>query len=780
MAKGFCILPEVAEALKNAVAKGEWSLETLYEMSSKQRQNLFKKYTDIDTALSINVAYEKAMISKQQDALTKWVGSVFVASKTSEKAQVDVFHKIQELQKNGYIKIKKNDKGELEVDEAGDILLDGIIEDSLGITLTNEEMSTLMNLNKELEALAEDRNDLGLPTEEYFAKRREMENYMLSRVPSHPLAIATGTIGRGSMLFSLKSPILNIESNTIQGVLQKVEKRITRGITGRKVKIPSQLKELGKEYNKYATNMMWKYGFDVTRIVSLTSDVKTLGEIRQVHSQGEGKTRAVGRFYEDIVFNKMLSVPDVAFAAWQASDSVALWAMETAKKEAQENPDIDIEDRAEEIMRDALTITPQTAEGREIRDIAIADAQRATWTNDGALAKFALKSRDLLNIGSFRLGDLIAPFVKTPANVIQAGVEYAGGGIAVGTQKYLQTIKDNQDLARSNPIKTFKAIMEAEPIIAEAIARSFVRAGLGMTFAFLFAMSFDPEDFWGPYPKGLTEGKEKDWYRLQNATASSVRLGDKWVSLDYLGPIGSPVLGLLYSKKYGQENLLDGLLNYMRGGGSQLLSTPAVEDVVGTYDSFQDFMNPRGDSPEEVAMAGVQGLIDFVRARTIPGILNDIAKTVDPYERDTYDPTNPFTKVMSTIPGLRQQLPIKETIFGQKVETEDTQLIFGARVKTVNENKIIEEYQKLREVGLSPVVSNIEWTSKDFKLAKERLSESDYNAMVDQFQEQWIADATAYIDSEEYIVAGNETKKDEFNKIRRTAYKKALKDYGKK
>jgi intein-encoded DNA endonuclease-like protein len=164
MAKAFCIPKNIAEQLKESVRNGEWNMQTLWDMTSKQRHELFMKYVDDATALRMNAGFEQAMISEQQNALVKWAEKVFVGqdekTKSSKKGVVD---KIKELNEVGYLKATINKDGEVEADDATKIFLSDLVEEKLGASISEEEMKTITEKTKILEQYEKDRDEFGLP-----------------------------------------------------------------------------------------------------------------------------------------------------------------------------------------------------------------------------------------------------------------------------------------------------------------------------------------------------------------------------------------------------------------------------------------------------------------------------------------------------------------------------------------------------------------------------------------------------------------------------------------
>ncbi len=761
MAKAFCIPKNIAEQLKEAVRNGEWNMQTLWDMTSKQRHELFMKYVDEATALRMNAGFEQAMVSQQQNALVKWAEKVFVGQDEKTKSSKrDIIDKIKELNEVGYIKTTVGKNGELQMNEEAEIFLSDLVEESLGVSISEQEMKTITEKTKLLEQYENERDEFGLPVNEYWEARRDIENYIKSLVPAKNLKVATSLIGRGTMLFSVKSPFLNIESNTLFAAIQKMEKRISRLLTGRNVSAPSEVNNFMSGYRKRVLEIMNKYNYDVTRIFDLKSEMKTLGEEKQVHAQGKGAIRKVGRFYEDIVFSKLLSLPDVFYSAYAFSDSAGLWSAEIAKSEGLSGAALDA--RALAISKDAVKIQPETLEGQKVRELAILDAQHATFTDDTVYSTVGLRMREVLNTasGNLRVGDLMIPFVKTPANVIGAGLEMGGLGLVEGVLLLPDAVKD---IKSGNYVKMDKAI------------RKIVSTGLGWTLAYILSAIFEPEDFIGAYP---TSAKERQLMNEKGAMPNSIKINGKWISIDYFGAIGTALLGFMYARKYKDASIIDKITAYLSGSKVALTNFPGMEEVSSLTSYLSEGDEIKFD-PEKFRENAIADAIDFIRARTVPALVSDFAKMTDEFERDTYAKTDPLAKLKASIPVLRQTLPVKKNVFGEEIRTEAwwSVALFGSRLKTAKKGELIDEIVRLDQTGNAPSITNSEWTSPRVESMKEWLSESDYKAMISMYQKEWVDESLDLIESNKYQKLSDDEKANELTKIKEAALEKALKKY---
>ena len=491
MAISVCITSAVADRLKKEVENGNLSIQKLDEMTSQERHNYFANLTDESTATVINAGFEQAITSSVQGAVKDWVDKVFNPQEKVEVSPKDrnalitgaksgeyndmvgmtkeeLTNKFQSMgfedkvaQKLGSTFIKldatstqrdieswayqqgKSELGGL-VSKVEELYSKGIVnpknqQDTLedlialqmGAKVTEEELSRIMDYSQKLTDLSVNKDQFGNPTLEYMKVRREMENFMDSLNPQSELKIATSSVSRAMMLLSPKSFNMNVIGNSTMAVLSGIERRIMNLSLG----IHPSLAKVMADYVKTAVTTYSQTSFDITRSMDLSIRKKTLGE-DIIHSQGEGRFRASARVLEDIVYNKMLGVPDVAYASIAFADTTSILAMKEAKRLGLRKQEAT--NKAIEIMKDAMSIEPKTEIGYVIRHTAIAEAQYSTSTQDGFLAEKAMGIRKWLNVGDVRYGEMTIPFVKTPANIVETGVKYGGGGLVTSAIKFAE------------------------------------------------------------------------------------------------------------------------------------------------------------------------------------------------------------------------------------------------------------------------------------------------------------------------------------------------------
>jgi hypothetical protein len=280
--------------------------------------------------------------------------------------------------------------------------------------------------------------------------------------------------------------------------------------------------------------------------------------------------------------------------------------------------------------------------------------------------------------------------------------------------------------------------------------RAAVRAGLGITFAYLLSQVFKPEDFIGQWPTSKTE---QQLLTERNATTNSVKVGDKWVSLDFLGPLGAPLLGFLYAKKYG-GNPLDKAFRYAQGTGQTLQNLPGLKEFAGAYTNIQQ-NEPTDKNGLDAALPALEkSVVGFLENRIVPTLVNDAAKITDKFDRET-DKNDVLAAAKKQIPGVRETLPVKHTIFGDPIQTEGwmSTLLFGSRVKTAIDNPLVKELVSLDKQGELPAITDVSRTSQRAKDLKAQIGDSQFHDAMLYFGNNLKTNMQDAIDSSDYTDA---------------------------
>lgn len=776
----FCLPIALAEELKAAAKRGEIDIAKMYDMNSAERRALFTKYVDGETAKLINGGFEKAMVSNQKTALKNWAEKTFTGGEKSKVVQKDVFKKINELASDSLL-TPKEEKA----------FLEDLVAQKLGITISPEEGKMIAEKAGKLQELQAKIPAFGDHTQaraeqiEYFKAKREMENYLESLTPSSNMKVATSTIARGNMLFRLGSILVNINSNNIEGAMGAIVRRSQERVVG------GLNSDYGAKQSQFHLEVYNKTGYDLTRLTSLDSEKKVLGE-DMVHSQGKGTIRAIGRWYEDKVFGLTQGTPDVIAASFAGNDRGNLMSTKMAYSEGLKGEEA--KKRALEIFKDASQVEPKTKEGQQVRDSMIIDAERSTNTDKRFLAERALKIRNLLNVGDLRFGDLNVPFVKTTANSIQSALQTAGVTVPVEVPvRLLKMIKLVSSYGGGEGFSGFKqnagnkeAWGEASEKAWRGFGETMVRAGIGLLAGWLLANAIKKEDYMGIYP---TTEKERELMRLKNATPNSIRINGHWYSLDWFGPLAAPLIGQLTAKKYGND-LPSAAYYYLTGAGYQVLRTPGIDYATQALTGLAKVLTASAKNTYQQTIQDVGNyLVDFTASRSFPQVIADVALLTDNVVRDTSSREDILAPLKGKIPGFmenvpgfkdfnRGTLPEKKTVFGDTTATEGWgALILGGRFKTDTSTPLINELSRLSESGNLPSITDVSKTSIRAKQLKEQIGDEKFSAAMEWYTGQFKGKLTKLINTSTYRRSNDEEKAKQIDKVKADQFDLMLQRY---
>lgn len=748
MATG-CIPPNVAASLKAYFAKNP-SMTKFRSMSSAERLAFMEKGLPRDMAIKVVGDFERALLKKQTAALDAWKDKSF-GNKTGSPEYNNLSRKLAELQKNGVINPY----------DAKDFL-STLVESRLGMEVTPAEFNEISKRSADLETTFQKKDKFGNPELEYWIKRNEMDKYIQSLTPTSKARVAFSTIRRGAMLATIKSPIVNIISNTVMGSMTAAERRIFLGA------LRGESADLAREYKTKVWEIYKASGYDISRMSGDWTDVRIRGE-NITHSQGPGATRAAGRFFEDTVFKYSMGGPDVLASAHAFADYADLASTQLAKGIGRQRGYGEAQTRqlARKIFMEATQLKDRSEyslEARTVRDQAIADARYSTYTNKGWLADAAMGFREALNKVNpdLALGDQLMPFVKTPANVIQAAIDYSQLGFA----KCLVNLPKASAQAQQGNMEPMRQLF-----------RDFAKAGFGSVMAAALVYMTKPDDFVGAYD--TLSSRQKAFRGMKNAPVNAVRLpmlGNRWVSLDYFGPLAAEYTGLMYARKYG-KNIPDKILQSFRGAGAQIISVPGLRALADLYSGVKEATAP-GTTFKSTAEGAVNSATDYARSVIIPGGLYDIALATDPYLRKTS--RGMVSKFKAGIPGLRETLPpATGATTGQPLHAEPwyLQMLFGSRVKRAETDDVVQELSRLEEVGAKPAVGSIEFGER-MKKFRTQTTEEKFNQAVSHFQSTYGARARNAMTSSVYIQSENEDKAKILNELRDKILDETLRTYG--
>lgn len=609
------------------------------------------------------------------------------------------------------------------------------VNERLGLSLTKEQaLEITRRADEMMQSLENSIGDYGNPSADYFRKLSDMEAYANSLAPSSALRIYTDLIGPTNLMASIKTPAFNIIANVPVLALR---------IAGRRAKIGQMTsivpKENIKQYLKKSSEIFRETGYNLSTMTTDTPQKTILGE-KITHFNETSKLQKVyadflkyGIGYGDLIFK------DFAFV-----DSVAL----QATKESNGN-----ESKAVELFNDAVRVEPTTDIGKQIRLEAQTDALVSTYQNEGAFASGSLKIRSGIDKMTYGLlGKFFIPFAKTPGNVIGYSAEKAFGP-AVELAKGIITGKVDKP--------------KLKMLMAESALAYFLSAALVF-------LGTDDDDYMPPY--ALADEKTKQVARELNIPYNSIRIGNKWYSLDIIGPLGAIVSGFLQARR--DDGIIGRSAAFLSGTLLQLGSIPGIGGVSNITEGVEKQINKiKQNKGEEAGLEMIESVIDALYSRTVPAFVSDIAKVFDQYEREAKG----FQKIQKKIPFARNLLEekISKTTGqaeprGEPITRIITDILAGARIKEQIINDIADEVFRLNSVGEGVNLSDITRSGDLAKLTDEQKRD----ALI-MFAQEYSQKVDDLIKTSSYKSKTDEGKKDAINDVRRAIVKKIKSKYSK-
>lgn len=231
--------------------------------------------------------------------------------------------------------------------------------------------------------------------------------------------------------------------------------------------------------------------------------------------------------------------------------------------------------------------------------------------------------------------NILAPFVRVPSAFISRTVDFTPLGIP-------KEIFSQVSHSRFDQRRLAQAIGEG------ATGTGLIALGIALTQNNLLS---------GAYPKN--DQKEQQRWKAEGITANSVKLGNTWVSLNYLGP-----LGLLFGagrnlEKAKSESAASKAGRAVAGLGQGLLAQSFLTGLTGFNDALQD--------PERSA----KSYLNSQAGSTVPAVLNDLGNLIDKYQRQA---DTPLDAIKNRIPGLRQTNKRKQDVYGNDLKQPSTGL----------------------------------------------------------------------------------------------------------
>ena len=231
--------------------------------------------------------------------------------------------------------------------------------------------------------------------------------------------------------------------------------------------------------------------------------------------------------------------------------------------------------KANALFKEYCRLNTTSDEAKIARKQALAVANMAVFTQDGIMASALNHIRSSLNTMSrgllglqpngFGLGNILAPFLKTGANITEMGLS--------ATLAPVRLVMTAMQKLQGKEIPDVKKI---------ALRSDWINlAWMSVVIAVLAAINSDDDEWYiEPYQPGQAYDPDKPY--------DSVNFGGVWVKVDIFGPLAIPLRAAMKAVNEWEKRKMAAVADGLFFGGMEALSdTPLVNQVT---DSSLDYM----------------------------------------------------------------------------------------------------------------------------------------------------------------------------------------------
>ena len=522
-----------------------------------------------------------------------------------------------------------------------------LLKQKLGLAPTREQLRQISRLTSEVnKVIAKYRADVRegkkpvIDPSDVLKAQNELNNYMTAQVGSSKMAQfadATNSFMMANMLWNPATQFKNIVGNTMQMIphlLGSVAKYRNIGT----IQMAEKMKIIGNALKIQATT-----GYNVYSLTDFF-DRKTLWAEKYYEP-----TTITGKGIRAPL--TLLGLSDTVFKGFVFLNHADIMATHMAQNEGKENnwSKEQIEKRAKELFYQALNTDPRTITlaGQKIRSEALVEGEEATFTQDSKTAQFANQFRNILNFGKKTgVGNLLIPFTSTVANIAQDAV----ANWSLGTVK--EAIKNPRALFDAiNPMIDKESRKAAWKTIAPEY-KNLIKNVLGiLLMVYIAATMGDDDDFVLDY--NLQTELDKDIRQNRNAPyGTAVRIGDKWVQIDFLSGAYLPLQTYLTARRHNFTT--DGWLQGLFGWRDLM---PGVGEMESLLKDYQNSLKYNKDS-ESAAVGELltdQGTEILTRLIPMGALANQIGNITDETKREKYNRW--YDRILGRLPWARETLP---------------------------------------------------------------------------------------------------------------------------
>lgn len=426
------------------------------------------------------------------------------------------------------------------------------------------------------------------------------------------------------MLTNVKTHLRNVLSNAAYMGLRKADSAVAMGLE----------RLLVRDADKRSAALGWrhtKHGQSIMPALKERAELAVLEMQKKgaKYEQGVGQLKQKRKFFGLSKVGEMLNSANRWNSDWLEREDV--WFFKPAYIDA---------------LGQAMTARGVTEITPELHSIAMQRALESTFRADNAISDIFSSLKRFQNettIGKRLFGhawDVVIPFHKTPANIATQTIMHSPVGIAVGAVEFYNATRG----------KGSKDVATAINAMSKGITGSALLAiGLLLGQAGLFNVGFGKSD------------KERDADELAGLQDGAFVIAGVSVSMDWLQPAASPlIVGASIGERMSEGDLnIAGVFGAVMDGTDSLFELTMLQslyDILGGYDAG--------------ASATLASVVENVVSQSIPTVVGQLARAIDPVQRKTKGDTGFETiinQVVAKIPGLTYLLDPELDVWGNEV-----------------------------------------------------------------------------------------------------------------
>lgn len=294
---------------------------------------------------------------------------------------------------------------------------------------------------------------------------------------------------------------------------------------------------------------------------------------------------------------------------------------------------------------------------QEAINLAYDEALKATFKDDNALSNTLSTLKKKMG----KIGDVILPFTKTPANLAMRGFEYSPAGFVKTFNDFANTKKANKGTMTNADISRFLG----------DLSKNITGSGM-ILLGYSLAKS-------GIITGGYSEDKnERNWQKLKGYQPNAFHIGNKYYTYDWAQPssipliIGTAIYEGMNKMEKEEASEYEALTQGAKSLGQGLIN---ASDAWFNLSPLQNVSNILGGG-ENASYGNTSPATNILETvaeypqTLIPSVLGATARANDTTIRNTYDSTsyaNTYVnKMKAKIPGLSKTLPASYDVWGRE------------------------------------------------------------------------------------------------------------------